>query len=73
MEVGSDGFKEELKNRTALLGASGDCRPDPLEPAPSSFASRALGYVSVDDHEANRLLGQIVGRLDAASWPTPIA
>ena len=58
MEVGADGFEEELKNRSALLGASGDRRPDPLEPAPSSFAPRALGYVSVDDHEANRLLGQ---------------
>src|SRR4051794_33979624 len=65
MEIRTDGFEEELKDRTALLGASGDRRPDPLQPAASGFASRALGYVSVDDHEANRLLGQIVGRLDA--------
>ena len=32
MEVRADGFKDELKNRTALLGASGDRRPDPFEP-----------------------------------------
>ena len=71
MEVSADGFKDELKNRTALLGASGDRRPDPLEPAPSSFAPRALGYVSVDDHEANRLLGQVVGRLEAGCRDKP--
>ena len=65
MEAGTDGFEEEIKNRATLLGASGDDRPDPLEAMLASFTSRALGYVSVDDHEANRLLGQIVGRLDA--------
>ena len=71
MEVSADGFKDELKNRTALLGASGDGRPDPLEPAPPGFAPRALGYVPVDDHEANRLLGQVVGRLDAGCRDKP--
>src|SRR4051794_12095920 len=71
MEVRANGFKDELENRTALLGASGDRRPDPLEPAPSCFAPRALGDVSVDDHEANRSLGQVVGRLDAGSRDKP--
>ena len=65
MEASADGFEEEVENRTALLCAGGDDRPDPLEPAPASFATRTLGYVSVDDDEANCLLRQIVGRLDA--------
>jgi len=65
MEASADGFEEEVKNRTALLCASGDDHPDPLEPALASFATRTLGYVSVDDDEAYRLLRQIVGRLDA--------
>ena len=65
MEAGADGFEEEIEYRATLLSARGDYRPDPLEPALASFATRTLGYVAVDDYEANRLLRQIVGRLDA--------
>ena len=71
MEAGADGFEEEIENRATLLGASGDYRPDPLEPALASFATRTLGYVPVDDYEANRLLRQIVGRLDAGCCYKP--
>ena len=71
MEAGADGFEEEIENRATLLGASGDYRPDPLEPALASFATRTLGYVPVDDYEANCLLRQIVGRLDAGCCYEP--
>ena len=71
MEAGADRFQKEIENRAPLLGASRDYRPDPLEPAPACFASRTLGYVPVDDHEANRLFRQIVGWLDAGRGYEP--
>ena len=71
MEAGADGFEEKIEDRATLLGASGDNRPDPLEPAPTGFATRTLGYVSVDDYKANRLLRQIVGRLDTGCCYEP--
>ena len=71
MEAGANGFEKEIENRATLLGAGRDDCPDPFEPALASFASRSLRYMSVDDHEANGLLGQIVGRLDAGRCDKP--
>ena len=51
---------EKVEHATALLDAGGDHRPDSLTPALARFAARALGDASVDDHEANRLFGQVV-------------
>ena len=57
--------QQELKDRATLLGAGGDHRPDPLAPAAAFLAPRPLGDLPVDHHEANRLFGQVVRRLDA--------
>jgi hypothetical protein len=65
VEVGTDGFEPELKNRVALLRAGGDDRPDPFEPARTGFAPRSLSDTPVDHDETNRWLGQLVGRLEA--------
>ncbi len=47
------------------LHAGGDHRPDTLAPLSADFAAGALGHATVDDHEANRLFSQIVGRFDS--------
>ena len=56
---------EKVEHAAALLDAGGDHRPGSLTPALARFAARALGDAPVDDHEADRLFGQVVGRLDA--------
>jgi hypothetical protein len=49
---------------TALL-ASCNCRSNAFAPNPTLFATRALRHLSVENHEANRLLGQVVCGVDA--------
>ena len=63
--MGLDRSIEKVEDRAALLHAGGNHRPDPLAPALAGFATRALGDAPVDHHEADRLFGQVVGRLDA--------
>src|SRR5262249_4153451 len=55
---------QEAVGRPALLAAGGDHRPHPLTEAPAALASRPLGDVPVDHHEADRLLRQVIRRLD---------
>jgi hypothetical protein len=57
--------QNKLEDRTALLGAGGDDRPNPLAPTAAGLAPRPLGSPSVDHHKADCLFGQVVGRLDA--------
>ena len=59
-----DRIEQELKGRATLLGASRNHCPDALAPPATFFAPRPLGNPSVDHHKANRLFGQVVGRLD---------
>jgi hypothetical protein len=66
VNAGAFAFEEEIENRTTLLGAGYDDRPDSFEPALASFASRSSSDVPVDHHESNGLLGQVVRRLDPA-------
>ncbi len=56
--------EQARKDRTTLLDASGDHRPDAFAPAAAFFASRPLRDVPVNDDEANRLLRQVIGRVD---------
>ena len=63
--------QKKLKDRTVLLGAGGNDRPNPLAPAAAGLAPRPLGNAPVDHHEANRLFGQVVGRLDARRGDEP--
>jgi len=60
-----DRFQQEREDRAALLRARGDGHPDVLASSAAGFTVRALGDAAVDHHEADRLLGQVVGRLDA--------
>ncbi len=66
-----DRFQQELEHRSALLRARGDGGPDPLAPAAPGFATRALRNPTINHHEANRLLRQIVRRLDARRGDEP--
>lgn len=56
---------EEMEGRSALLWTSGEDRPDSLAPTLTCLATCALRDQAVDDDETYRLLGEIVGRLDA--------
>ena len=60
-----EGFLQKLHRIPARLFAGGDCCPDALAPLAAVFAARALRNFPVQDHEANCLFGQIVGRVDA--------
>ena len=53
-----------MVDRAGLLGAGGHGGPGPLAIVPPLRAAGALGHVTVDDHETNGLLGQVVGRID---------
>ncbi len=64
LELGGDGGGEEVKRRVTLLRAGLYDRPDPFAPPLADRAARALRDPPMDGHEANRLFGQIVGRLD---------
>jgi len=56
---------QELEYGTALLGTGCDRRPDAFRPLSAGNAAGALRHMPVQHHEPNRLLRQIVGRLDA--------
>ena len=56
---------EKVEHAAALLDAGGNHCPDALAPALARFATRALSDTPVDDHKADRLFGQVIGRLDA--------
>jgi hypothetical protein len=62
--MGLHGIQQEFENRPTLLGASGSHRPDAFAQSAAFLAPRPLSNPPVDDHKANRLFGQIVGRLD---------
>ena len=57
--------RQELEHGSALPGVGGDGGPNTLAPAAAGFTPRPLGDTPVDYHKADRLLGQIVGQLDA--------
>jgi len=63
--VGVDGVDEGFVDRSALLAAGRDQGPDALAPLLAAPAAGGLGDAPVDHHEADRLLGEVVGRLDA--------
>ena len=76
-ELRMNRVQEKLKNRTTLLGAGGDDRPDPFAPAAAGFAARPSGDMPVNHHKADRLLGEIAHSSDkrllaAASWDRKI-
>src|SRR3954471_16305652 len=52
------------EHRSSLLAARRDRRPDPLAPAVAAVAPRPLRDQAVDHHEPDRLLRQVVRRLD---------
>src|SRR6516225_12054557 len=60
-----------VQDRPTLLRASGQHGPDPLAPTLPSGAARALCDVPVNHHEADRLLGQVVGRFHAGCGHEP--
>ena len=56
--------REELERTSALLRARGHGGPNSLGPTSAVVPARALSDSSVGDAETNRLLGDIVGRID---------
>ena len=64
-EIGDDRVVEKLKRGAALLGTSGQDRPDALAPPTASFSSRPLRDLAVDGEEPDLPLGAVVGRFDA--------
>ena len=62
-KMGENCFVQIFKQRSALLNASCDRRPNALAPISTRLAARALRHPPVDRHKTNRLLRQIVGRL----------
>jgi hypothetical protein len=64
VEVRMHRLLQVAPRRPPLLGARRQHAPDPLAPALPRRAARPLRDVPVDHHEANRLLGQVVGRFD---------
>src|SRR5271154_3626945 len=64
--MGRHRLTQILEHRTPLSRTRRDYRPDPLTPAPSSFAARPLRDVPIDDHKPDRLLSHIVRRFQ--SW-----
>ena len=63
-EVGEDRLVQEVEGGLVPLGAGGGGRPDAFAPALAGVAAGALGDFSVDDHEADRPLGEVVRRLN---------
>ena len=61
LEVRLDGGHQEVEHRTALLRTARHHRPDPFAPALPDRAAGALGQAAMDSHEADGLLGQVVG------------
>src|SRR5208282_2031306 len=57
------GRLQVLKHRSPLLCASRDHCPDPFAPAVSLFTPCTLRDQTIDHHEPDRLLCQVVGRL----------
>ena len=66
-EEGFDSPEEELKSRCVVDCAGCHYRPDALTPSVAGSAAGALCDESVDDHEADGLLRDVVGRVDARS------
>ena len=56
---------QEVEGRLILLGAGGRHGPDAFAPALAVWAACALRHFSIDDHEADRSLGEVVRRLNA--------
>src|SRR5712692_8629465 len=56
---------EKREDATAGLGTCRHDRPDAFKPTLARGAARALRHLAIDHHETNRLLGQVVGWLDA--------
>ena len=67
LKEGGDGFFQESKHVAADLCAGGDRCPNAFEPALAGVAARTLSDLSVDDHEADGLFGEIVGWFEAGS------
>src|SRR5450432_2917744 len=64
-EEGSHRCVDELEHTFAMLSAGRHRCPNAFQPAAARFASAALRNLAIDYHEANRLLREIVGGLDA--------
>ena len=60
-EVSDDGLMEIVEHGAMLLDAGGGGGPDAFAPASAARTAGALGDVTVLDHEADGLLGQVVG------------
>src|ERR1700693_13161 len=71
VEVRYDALVQILEHALCLLRTGGDHRPNSLTPTVPLFAARPLRDVSVDDHEADRLLRQIVCRLHSRRGDEP--
>ena len=56
---------EKVEDAAARLGTSCHDRPDAFEPTLTGGAARALRHLAINHHKTNRLLGQVVGWLDA--------
>ena len=61
LEVRLDGGHQEVEHRTALLSTAHHDGPDPFAPALPDLAAGALRQAAMDGHEADGLLGQVVG------------
>ena len=59
------------EHRSSLLTARRHHRPDPLAPAVAALAPRPLRDQAVDHHEPDRLLRQVVRRLDPGRRDEP--
>ena len=64
MENGQHGFMEEVVDRSTLLSAGGERRPDTLAPLAAGESSCSLGNLAVDHDKPNGLLREIVGGLN---------
>ena len=61
MEIGVEGIAQVSEDGPTLLGQRRDGRPDSFVPLAAPLAAGALRDPAVDDHETNRLLGQVIG------------
>ena len=65
MEVSLHGLEDKRKRRASLQCAGGDHGPETFTGAAAVDTAGTLGDMAVDDHEPDRLFGDVVGRVHA--------
>ncbi len=63
--MGEERFLKKLHQVAPGLFAGRDRCPNALAPIAALFATSALRDFAIENHEPNRLFGQIIGRIDA--------